>query len=129
MKPWHILLLCCAVVVVLMSLSLLGRGCDTASEMAGQTVFNADKHVWTYEEFYRKWENYEQYKKQIGDAQAELDKLEAKGTTSGQRYDNLSNEMDGSRQMMRRIAAEYNKMSDVFYQDVWKGKELPKKLE
>jgi chromosome segregation ATPase len=101
----------------------------TASKMAEKTYLNADKNVWSYEEFHRKYEAYQQYTKQIEQAEKSLKDLEDKGVTSGQRYDNLSMEIDGSRQMKNRIAQEYNAMSEIAYQAMWKSKGLPEKLE
>lgn len=118
-----------AVAAGLLLLSLLVRGTDTASRMADQTVFNASKHVWSYEEFHRKHAQYEQYSDQITSARAEMALLEKKGTATGQRYDNLAMELDGARNMIKRIAAEYNAMSQIAYQSAWKSKGLPDRLE
>lgn len=107
---------------------VIGKGCGTAERMADKTVFNADRHVWTYEEFFKEANQYKQYEQQIADAQAQLADLEKKGITSGQRYDNLSSELDGVRQMMRRIAANYNAMSQIGYQGIWKSRGLPERL-
>jgi len=116
-------------VVILIALGLFGRGCNTASRMADKTVFNADKHVWTYEEFHRQYNSYEQYSGQEKEVRAQMADLESKGIGSGnQRYDNLATEADGIRNMKRRIAAEYNKMSEIWYQDVWRSKGLPDRL-
>lgn len=104
------------------------RGCDTVSEMADQTIFNADKNVWTYEEFHRQYEQYQQYELQLKEAEGKIEKLEADSTASRQRYDNLAMEADGVRQMMRRIAANYNAASEIAYQGIWKSKGLPEKL-
>lgn len=117
----------CAAIFLLVVFSGVMRGCDTASKMADQTVFNADKHVWSYEEFRRQFAQYEQYKGQLADVESRLAALEKSGVRSGQRYDNLVMETDGVRQMMRRIAANYNAMSRVAYQKIWKG-DLPEKL-
>jgi hypothetical protein len=116
-------------VVLLFALGILGRGCGTASKMADQTVFNADKNVWSYEEFHKKYEQYTQYTEQIKDAEARRSQLEAKNVTSGQEYDNINMEISGARQMMRRIASDYNAMSAIAYQKVRKSKNLPEKLE
>lgn len=119
--------------IILISIGALAfglflRGCNTASEMADKTIFNADKNVWTYEEFHRQYEQYQQYELQLKEAEEKIEKLEAEGTTSSQRYDNLAMEADGVRQMMRRIAANYNAASEIAYQGIWKSKGLPEKL-
>lgn len=113
---------------VLVVFSILQRGCNTANEMADQTVFNASKHVNSYEDFYGKYEQYLQYKQQYEDAMSIIHKLEAEGKANTQRYDNLLIESDGTRNMMKRIAADYNKMSNISYKKIWKDKDLPEKL-
>ncbi|QQS22935.1 hypothetical protein IPM19_04975 [bacterium] len=115
--------------VALFLLGIIGRGVDTASKVADKTVFNEDKIVYSYEEFHRKYEAYQQYKSQQEAAEGKLKELEAKGVKSGQRYDNLAMEADGARQMRNRIASEYNAMSKIAYQGIWKDKGLPEKLE
>ncbi len=129
MKGFLITLGVIAAVVLLFGLSIVSRGCDTASNMAEKTVFNADKHVWSYEEFHRKYTAYEQYRVQKAGAEAALEKLEKKGVTSGQSYDNKTMEIDGIRNMMNRIAADYNAMSQIAYQKIWKSKGLPERLD
>lgn len=115
--------------VAAIGLGLIGRGVDTASKVANQTVFNEDKIIYSYEQFHNKHQSYLQFKKQQEDAEAKIKELEAKGITSGQRYDNLTMEADGARQMRARIAADYNAMSQISYQAIWKSKGLPEKLE
>jgi len=129
MKTFGIIVAVLLALVALVVIGLFSRGCVTASKMADQTVFNADKHVWSYEEFHRKYEQYQQYTAQEETATKELEKLEAKGITSGQRYDNLVMEKDGVRNMKARIAADYNAMSKICYQGIWKSKGLPEKLQ
>lgn len=101
------------------------RGCNTASEMADKTVFNADKHVWTFEDFRNKRNAFIQHKAQWAYAVEQL-KLEEPGT---QGYDNMVMQRDASRQMMYRIATDYNTYSDIWYKDFWRGDGLPKYLE
>lgn len=129
MKVFLFLLAGVAIIVLAFVGGILGRGCKTANEMADQTVFNADKHVWSYEEFHRKYNQYEQYRVQMQDAKEVMDELEKKGMTENQRYGNLSMEYDGVRNMMKRIAAEYNTMSEIGYQKIWKSKGLPGRLD
>ncbi len=131
MKSVKLLLVFFAVIIIAwlaILFHLAGRTVDTAGKMADKTVFNADKHVWTYEEFRNKYQNFLQYKAQYESAKKSLEQLEEKGITSGQRYDNLVTEMTGAKNMMYRIAAAYNKMASVAYQKIWKG-DLPNKLE
>jgi len=128
MKTWGWVGVAVVVVMALIVLSFLSRACGTASDMADKTVFNASKNVWTYEQFHKQFEQYEQYTKQEADATAALNVLEEKGITGGQNYDNLVNELSGVRQMKRRIAADYNAMSQIAYQAVWKSQGLPNKL-
>jgi hypothetical protein len=115
--------------VALIVLSLISRSCDTASKMADKTVFNANQHVWSYEEFYKKYNAYIEYQKQVEDAEVNIKILDSKGIIDGQERGNLVMTRDGSKQMMRRIAMDYNAMSQIAYQKVWKGKGLPEKLE
>jgi hypothetical protein len=116
-------------VVVLSIVGIVCRVINTGSKMAEKTILNADKNVWSYENFHAQYNQYQQYKKQLKDAETRLDTLEARGVTSGQRYDNLATEVDGIRNMLNRIAADYNKASGIWYQDIWKSKGLPKHLE
>jgi hypothetical protein len=106
---------------------------DTGKRMAEQTVFNADKHVWTYEQFKKNKADFDQYSLQYKKARKEMDRIEKLGNPSSmqQRYESLSMELDGSRNMMARISAEYNKMSNVAYQQVWKSMDdgLPERLD
>ena len=113
-----------AVVATMPGCWVCGDADTAARQAAKQTVFNADKHVWTYEEFYRKFENYRQFDVQESTA-TELLKVT---DPNSPRYGSLSMEADGARQMKYRIAAEYNKMSDVAYQSIWRGRGLPSKL-
>lgn len=115
--------------VALFAFGLIGRGINTANRMANQTVFNADRHVWSYEQFKAKYENYVQYDKQVKQAEAQLDTLRSRGVNGGQEYNNLVMERDGSRQMKNRIAADYNTMSRIAYQAIWKERGLPDQLE
>lgn len=116
-------------VIALFVAGLVGRGCDTASRMADKTVFNADRHIASYEQFKQKYESYVQFQKQQEQAEARLAELAERGVTEGAEYSNLVMERDGSRQMMNRIAADYNAMSRVSYQAIWKEKGLPERLE
>ena len=115
-------------IVFLLILSVVTRGCNTTFRMADKTVFNADAHVYSYEEFHRKFQQYKQYQSQVEEVGTKVSDLETKGITSGQRYDNLVMELDGARNMMNRIAAEYNASSDIGYKGIWKDEGLPKYL-
>jgi len=114
-----------------------GKTVKTAQEMAEETVFNADKHVWTYEQFKSNYAQFQQYMLQYKKARKEMDKIEALGIPDKMRdrYGSLTMELDGSRNMMARISAEYNKMSAVGYQKIWKntpidgGGILPERLD
>ena len=116
-------------IIVSIIVGIISRGADTASKVADKTVFNEDKIVYSYEEFHKKYEAYQQYKSQQETVEASLKDLESKGLSSGQRYDNLLMEASGARQMRNRIAADYNAMSKIAYQGVWKDKGLPEKLD
>lgn len=116
-------------IIALVTLGLVCRSYDTASRMADKTVFNADQHVWSYEEFYKKYNAYIVYQKQVADAEASIKALDARGVTEGQERGNLVMTRDGSKQMMNRIAMDYNAMSQIAYQKIWKGKGLPETLE
>ncbi len=118
-----------AVIVALTVFGVIGRGCDTASRMADKTVFNADQHIYSYEQFKTKYENYVQYKSQQDQAEEQLAKLDKRGVHDGQEYNNLVMERDGSRQMRNRLAADYNSMSRIAYQAIWKDRGLPDRLE
>ena len=101
------------------------RSCHTASKIADQTVFNASKLVYTYEQFYAKHNQYQQYCGQLRDAEEQLKGVTDRGS---QEYNNLVTEIQGVRNMKRRIAGEYNAMSQVAYQSVCKGRGLPETL-
>lgn len=116
------------VVIVLVVLNITGKTVGTASKMADQTVFNASGHVYSYEDFHRKWQQYQQYELQASAAQRRIDGLLERGVQGGQEYSNAVMERDGAEQMMRRIAADYNAASDIGYKGVWKSKGLPKKI-
>jgi hypothetical protein len=116
-------------IVLLVVMSVAGRGVDTASKMADQTVFNASKNVWSYEQFFKQYESYKSYDAQILIAQKSLDELKASGVTSGQAFEALVLEITGARQMKNRIATDYNAASKISYQAFWKDKGLPETLE
>lgn len=129
MKPALTVLSIIGIILLVLTLSILGRGVDTASKMADQTVFNASKNVWTYEQFYKQYESYKGFEAQIVAAKQALEELKTSGTTSGQAYDALVMEIAGARQMKTRIANEYNSMSSIAYQGTWKGVGLPERLD
>jgi len=116
-------------IIALVALGLVCRSYDTANKMADRTVFNADQHVWSYEEFYKKYNAYVVYQKQVADAEASIKEYDSKGITGSAERDNLVMTREGSKQMMNRIAMDYNAMSQIAYQKIWKGKGLPEKLE
>jgi len=121
--------------VIILAIALLGvvglvnRGCNTASEMADQTVFNASKNVWSYEQFHQKFEQFQQYQRQLADAESRKAALEKNGVVTGQEHDNLVMEISGTRQMMYRLASDYNAMSEIAYQGIWKSRGLPGRLD
>lgn len=128
MKKFGYIALAILLVIVIGVFSLISRGCGTASKMADQTIFNADKHVWTYEEFRNQYASFEQHNLTFKNATLRLDLLEAKGRADTQEYNNSVMMRDGVYQMMARIASNYNKMSTVAYQKIWKG-DLPARLD
>jgi hypothetical protein len=130
MKNFLLILALAAVLgLCLVVTAIWGRGCDTANEMADQTIFNASQNVWSYEKFHEQYAAYEQYRGQLEDAEARLEALKSEGVREGQEYDNLVTEISGIRQMQRRIAADYNAASQIAYQGIWKSRGLPDKLE
>lgn len=120
-------------VCLIASCGYIGKGCRTADKMMDQTIFNADKNVWTYEQFYETYERYNQYTVQIEEAEQRLTDLKeevaATGILDPQEKKSLIMERDGARQMRKEVAKQYNKMSDVCYQKIWKGRGLPQRLE
>ncbi len=108
---------------------ILNSGCNTAAEVADKTVLNSDKIIYSYEQFYAKHEQYLQYQKQLADADKKMQQLKKEGIKSGQEYDNLSMEISGIRNMKNRIASDYNTMSKVYWNKIWKDKGLPESLE
>jgi len=123
------ILLLLAIGFVVGIVSTVNRGCNTANEMADQTVLNASRNVWSYEQFHKQYQAYEQYRLQLDEAETRLVALKADGTKSGQEYDNLVTEIAGLRNMKHRIAADYNAASQIDYQSIWKERGLPSKLE
>lgn len=122
-----------AILCMLASCGYVGKGCRTADQMIDQTIFNADKHVWTYEQFYETYERYQQYETQIAESEQRLADFNKTARETGiydsQEKSGITMELNGSRQMKKEVAKQYNKMSDVCYQKIWKGKGLPEKLE
>ncbi len=116
-------------IIALSALSIVVRSCNTANEVANKKVFNSDHIIYTYEDFHKKYQQYQQYEKQLADAQSSMDALKAGGITSGQEYDNLAMEISGIRNMKNRIASDYNAMTEINWDNVWKEKGLPEKLE
>ena len=123
------------VVAVIAGLSIIGfvggifnKGVKTASKMADQTIFNADKHVWTYEKFRANVADFDQHMTTWTGSAKRCKSLEEKGKDDTQSYDNAVMMRDGAWQMMARIAGDYNKMSAVAYQKIWKG-QLPERLD
>ena len=113
--------------IVLVALS--GVACQTLDRMLDQTYFNADKNVWSYEEFKRQNATYEQYSKRILEAEDRLREeklLEEKADKN--LIKQLNQEIQGSKNMKRDIASRYNAMSETAYQSIWKSNNLPERL-
>lgn len=128
MKTFGLIAIAILAVVVIGVIGLVGRGCNTASKMADKTVFNADKHVWTYEEFRNQVASFDQHNLTFKNAERRIGQLETKERTDTPEYNNSVMMRDGAYQMMARIASNYNKMAMVAYQKVWKG-DLPARLD
>lgn len=109
-------------------LNTAGKGVDTIGKMADQTVFNADRHVWTYEQFRKNNADFDQHMLTWKNFAKQVDAMEKKGQFGTQPCNNAVMARDGAYQMMARISADYNKMSAVAYQNVWKGS-LPDRLD
>lgn len=116
-------------------MNIVGRTAKTASQMADQTVFNADKHVYSYEEFKHKKEAFDQNVSLYEAALAQINTLKAEAKEAGEKldksdpiYKNAAMQLTGSSQMVRNIAKEYNAMSKIAYQKIWKGKGMPETL-
>jgi hypothetical protein len=117
-------------IVLLVVVSLVGRGCNTASEMADKTVFNADKHVWSYEQFKHQYEAFQQHVDLYASAKVNMKELtDANVPRDDAEFRNLIMQKTGAMQMARNIAKEYNAMSQIAYQKIWKGDNLPETLE
>lgn len=116
-------------IVLSIATGIFTRSLDTVNKMADQTVFNASKHVYNYEDFYNKYEKYTQYQKLYESSNKRMEELDKAGKTSGQEYEGLVMQRTGTFQMMAQIASDYNKASSIWYQKVWKGKGLPERLE
>ncbi len=134
MKKWKIGALSIAVLLVLIvgsfALKIVGKTVGTASKMADQTVFNADKHVYSYEEFRHKKEAFDQHLALYATAKEQITQLKAEAgfDRKDPEYKNLVMQKTGSMQMARNVAKEYNAMSLIAYQGIWKGKGMPKTL-
>jgi uncharacterized membrane-anchored protein YhcB (DUF1043 family) len=123
--------LICAVIGIIAAIfvgTVLMRSCNTAKKMADQTILNASGNVSSYEQFLKKYNQYKQYQDQFVEADKKVSELEKAGDKISQRYCNLVTESDGVRNMMARIAADYNAMSQNCYQAIWKTKGLPEHL-
>jgi len=121
----------CAAVGIIAAIfvaGIVGKGCNTAEKMADQTILNASGNVSSYEQFLKKYNQYQQYQNQLTVADKKIAELEKTGDKTSQRYGNLVTESDGIRNMLARIAADYNAMSQNCYQGVWKTKGLPEHL-
>lgn len=121
-------------IIALFFFGTVVRGCnktaDTANKMADQTVFNADKHVQSYEDFKHLVENYEMHKLNMKNAERDIkDMKDANVDTNSFEYKNAINGKIGHRNMANKIAAEYNAMSKIWYQEYWKSDGAPEKLE
>jgi hypothetical protein len=110
-------------------LKFVGKTVNTASEMADKTVFNASKHVWSYEQFRKNKADFDQHMLTWKNFGKQAKQLAAKGKDTGPEYNNAVMARDGAYQMMARISANYNKMAMVAYQKVWKGNGLPARLD
>ena len=122
-------------IIVLMVFSFVfktcGKAVNTVSKIADQTVFNADKHVYSYEEFKHKKEAFDQHLSLYASAKTQITELKAEigFDRTDPEYKNLVMQKTGSMQMARNIAKEYNAMSKIAYQGIWKGKGMPETLE
>lgn len=119
----------CALLVVSFLLGTCGKAVNTASKMADQTVFNADRHVQSYEDFHNNWQSFQQYEIQWRTAKSEIQSLRDAGQTDTDEYRSWIMQRDGAWNMMRDISQRYNKESQVAYQKIWKSKGLPERLD
>ena len=96
------------------------KSCGTASDMADKTVFNAQQHVVSYEQFRDDYQAYMRYVNSYCDYKKRINKnntlsMEEKAT------------MDGYYKMAMDVAQRYNANAMKFYKKVWKG-DLPERL-
>lgn len=123
-----------AILILAIGLSLIfivntcSKTTSTVGKMSDQTVFNASKHVWTYEQFRKNKADFDQHMLTWKNFHKQAVSLEEKNRYDSQEYNNSVMARDGAYQMMARISADYNKMSEVAYQNVWKG-DLPERLD
>ena len=96
--------------------SVIGKSCNTASQMANKTIFNAQGHVVSYEQFRDDYQAYQRYVSSYCELARRKDlSMEEKVTKNG--YYKMA--MD--------VAQRYNANAMKLYKDVWRG-ELPEKL-
>jgi len=110
------------------AISATVKGCGVANEALDKTILNVDKNIYSYEQFYQKASQYEQYHNQLKDAEWRLRGLSQENGDRDPKYGSILSEIEGCRNMMYRIAADYNAMSQVGYQKIWKDKGLPERL-
>lgn len=127
-KLISILAVIIVVVIGAVIINTCSKSIDTVGKMTDQTVFNASKHVWTYEQFRKNKADFDQHMLTWKNFHKQALSLEAKNRYDSQEYNNATMARDGAYQMMARISADYNKMSAVAYQNVWKG-DLPERLD
>ena len=106
------------------------RRASVTGQMAEQRPFNAQKRAYSYEEFQQKKEAFDQNVSLYESAKTQIASLRAEANfdVNDPLYKHAVTQMTDAAQTARNITNEYNAMSKIAYQQIWKDKGMPETL-
>ncbi len=124
-------ILLCVIIGITIAMTMCSKGVRMADQMADNAPFNAQKRAYSQAEFERKKEAFDQNFRLYESAEARTASLRAEPgfDTGDPLYQEAVRQMTGAAQTARRIASEYNAMSEFADQEIWKNSALPATLE
>ena len=117
------------VLVAVIAIGIVIKVLSTSSRIADKTIFNADQHVVSYEQFRDDYQAYLRYLSSYCESQEKLDKILASGKASLEDpyVRTIMLDTDGFKKMALDVAQRYNANAQKFYKKIWKG-DLPERL-
>ena len=129
MNKWLLVFAFPTIASIVLAVLLTMKVLSTGTRMADKTIFNADQHVVSYEQFRDNYQAYLRYVEQYCSGKQELQKLLKTGKVSedDSYVRSLKISVDGYKKMALDVAQRYNSDAIKFYKKIWKG-DLPERL-